>query len=69
MFINAITEGISDFPVMIFSIAAIKVIYAYEIMWLKCIGKFIGDFKIPVGANFIGVIIIQFPAQVMTLTY
>lgn len=64
MFINAITEGISDFPVMIFSIAAIKVIYVYEIMWLKCIGKFIGDFKIPVGANFLGVIIIQFPAQI-----
>ena len=64
MFINAITEGVSDFPVMIFSIAAIKVIYAYKIMWLKCIGELIGDFKIPVGTNFIGVIIIQFPAQI-----
>ncbi|STL47928.1 Uncharacterised protein [Escherichia coli] len=53
MFINAITEGVSDFPVMIFSIAAIKVIYAYKIMWLKCIGELIGDFKIPVGTNFI----------------
>ncbi len=69
MFINAITEGVSDFPVMIFSIAAIKVIYAYKIMWLKCIGELIGDFKIPVGTNFIGVIIIQFPAQVVTPTY
>ncbi len=33
-------------------------------MWLKCIGELIGDFKIPVGTNFIGVIIIQFPAQI-----
>ena len=49
---------------MIFSIAAIKVIYAYKIMWLKCIGELIGDFKIPVGTNFIGVIIIKFPAQI-----
>ncbi len=46
---------------MIFPVATIKVIHSHEVMWLKCIGKFIGDFKIPVGANFIGVIIIQFP--------
>lgn len=64
MFINAITEGVSDFPVMIFSIAAIKVIYSHEVMWFKCIGEFLGDFKIPVGANFIGVVIIQFAVQI-----
>lgn len=58
MFINVITEGVSDFLVMIFFIAVIKVIYVYKIMWFKCIGEFIGDFKILVGINFIGVIII-----------
>ena len=56
MFINTVTEGVSDFPMMIFPVATIKVIHSHEVMWLKCIGKFIGDFKIPVGANFIGVI-------------
>lgn len=51
-------EGVSDFLVMIFFIVVIKVIYVYKIMWFKCIGEFIGDFKILVGINFIGVIII-----------
>lgn len=58
MFINVIMEGVSDFLVMIFFIVVIKVIYVYKIMWLKCIGELIGDFKILVGINFIGVIII-----------
>lgn len=55
-----VMEGVSDFLMMIFFVVIIKVIYLYEVMWFKCIGKFIGDFKILVGVNFIGVIIIQF---------
>lgn|GEM_PF-4611115 len=64
MFINTVTEGVSDFPMMIFPVATIKVIHSHEVMWFKCIGKFFCYFKVPVGANFIGVVIIQFAVQI-----
>ncbi len=64
MFIDTITEGISDFPMMLRTITTIKIINVIKIVWFKGIRKFIGNDKIPIVTDFIAVIIIQFAIQI-----
>lgn len=64
MFIDTITEGISDFPMMLRTITTIKIINVIKIVWFKGIRKFIGNGKIPIVTDFIAVIIIQFAIQI-----
>lgn len=64
MFIDTITEGIGDFPMMLRTITTIKIINVIKIVWLKGIRKFIGNDKIPIVTDFIAVIIIQFAIQI-----
>lgn len=64
MFIDTITEGISDFPMMLRTITTIKIINVIKIVWFKGIRKFIGNDKISIVTDFIAVIIIQFAIQI-----
>lgn len=64
MFIDTITEGIGDFPMMLRTITTIKIINIIKIVWFKGIRKFIGNDKIPLVTDFIAVIIIQFAIQI-----
>lgn len=56
--VDPITEGIRNFPVMILAIAAIKIIHPHKIVGFKGIREFIGNNKVPVVADLIGIIII-----------
>lgn len=64
MFIDTITEGIGDFPMMLRTITTIKIINVIKIVWFKGIRKFIGNDKILIVTDFIAVIIIQFAIQI-----
>lgn len=64
MFIDTITEGIGDFPMMLRTITTIKIINIIKIVWFKGIRKFIGNDEIPIVTDFIAVIIIQFAIQI-----
>lgn len=64
MFIDTITEGIGDFPMMLRTITTIKIINVIKIVWFKGIRKFIGNDKIPIVTDFIAVIIIQLAIQI-----
>lgn len=64
MFIDTITEGIGDFPMMLRTITTIKIINVIKIVWFKGIRKFIGNDKIPIVTDLIAVIIIQFAIQI-----
>ena len=43
MFIDPIFKGIGNFPVMVFTVATIKVIHPRKIVWFKSIREFIEE--------------------------
>ena len=49
---------------MVFAIAAVKIIHPHKIVWLKGIRELIGNNEIPIATKFIGVIIILFAIKI-----
>lgn len=64
MLIDFIPKAIRNFPVMVLTIFAVIIIHTLEKMGLKNIGELIGDFKIPLIRQFMGIVFIHLAVKI-----